>query len=128
MVMSCPLVSVLDHVECGTMAPVKKPKRTRLRTCLKEWREYRGLTQEQVAEFAQMSRENYGKIEGGKLPYSQDLLELCAPRLGCAIADLISAPPPIDTSRLELMNLYESADPEGRETLIRVAKTLLKSR
>ena len=52
------------------MPPVKKPPRNRHSTYIKAWREYRGLTQERVAERLNMSRENYGRIENGKVPYA----------------------------------------------------------
>lgn len=75
------------------MAPVPKPKRARQRHFIKEWRKHAGLTQERAAERVFMSRENYGKIENGKVPYDQDFLELAAQAFNCTAADLLMRDP-----------------------------------
>ncbi len=75
------------------MAPVKKPKRALKRTFLKEWREYRQLTQEQAAERLNISRALLSKIENAKSPYSQGFLEAAAEAYVCEVADLIMRDP-----------------------------------
>lgn len=75
------------------MAPVPKPRRNLGRTFLKEWREYRGLTQEQAAERLNISRTLLSKIENAKSPYSQGLLEAAAEAYRCEPADLIMRDP-----------------------------------
>ena len=75
------------------MPPVKKPTRQRRKHFLAEWRTYRGLTQEQVAERIGMSASNYGRIEGGSVPYNQDFLEEAAYALMCEPWDLLNRDP-----------------------------------
>lgn len=75
------------------MAPVPKPKRERQRHFIAQWRKHLGLTQDQVAERIDMSRENYSKIERGLVPYNQDFLEAVADALGRSPADLIMRDP-----------------------------------
>jgi transcriptional regulator with XRE-family HTH domain len=75
------------------MAPVAKPRRKLGRTFLKEWREYRQLTQEQAAERLNISRTLLSKIENSKSPYTQGLLEAAAEAYRCDAADLIMRDP-----------------------------------
>lgn len=64
---------------------------------IKSWREYRGLTQEQVADRMDISPQQVSRIETGKRPYTQATLEGFAHAFGCDIADLFY-PPPTDKS------------------------------
>lgn len=75
------------------MAPVAKPRRTLSRTFLREWREYRGLTQEQAAERLNVSRTLLSKIENAKSPYVQGFMEAAAEAYMCDVADLIMRDP-----------------------------------
>jgi transcriptional regulator with XRE-family HTH domain len=75
------------------MAPVTKPKRTLSRTYLRDWREYRQLTQEQAAERLNISRTLLSKIENAKSPYTQGFMEAAAEAYRCEVADLIMRDP-----------------------------------
>jgi transcriptional regulator with XRE-family HTH domain len=75
------------------MAAFPKPHRQRHRHFIKEWRRYRGLTQEQLAERLDMSRPNFSRIERGLTPYNQDVLEMMAEALRCEPADLLMRDP-----------------------------------
>ena len=75
------------------MAPVSKPRRTLTRTFLKEWREHRGLTQEQAAERLNISRTLLSKIENAKSPYTQGFMEAAAEAYHAEVADLIMRDP-----------------------------------
>lgn len=75
------------------MAPVPKPKRVLSRTHLREWREYRGLTQEQAAERLNVSRTLLSKIENAKSPYTQGFMEAAAEAYQCEVPDLIMRDP-----------------------------------
>lgn len=69
------------------------------RLFLKEWREFRQLTQEQLADRIGISRVMVSKIERGLNPYHQAFLEAAAHALMCEPADLLvrdpSKPDPI---------------------------------
>jgi transcriptional regulator with XRE-family HTH domain len=85
--------------------------RTRLRplyqrTFIKPWREYHEMSQEELAEKVgeyllenDISEKGYtyasiGRIENGRMPYSQPVLEGIAKALGVSVATLITTPPP----------------------------------
>ena len=75
------------------MAPVSKPKRKLRRTFLKEWRDYRMLTQEQAAERLNVSRSLLSKIENAQSPYTQGFIEAAAEAYGCDVPDLLMRDP-----------------------------------
>jgi transcriptional regulator with XRE-family HTH domain len=57
------------------------------------WRRFRGdMTQEQLAERLDTSRNSINRIENGEQPYSQDSLEAIAFELQCAPSDLLRPP------------------------------------
>lgn len=85
------------------MPPIKKPQRKRLRHFIKEWREYRGLTQEQVADRIGVSATTFGRIEGSKVPYNQDFLEEAAYALQCEPGDLLHVNPTKEGDVVDLM-------------------------
>lgn len=60
---------------------------------IKAWRNFRNLTQEQLAERLEIDRTTVSKIENGKQEYSQHFLEACAHALMCEPADLIMRDP-----------------------------------
>ena len=60
---------------------------------IREWRKYRGLTQEQLAGRLEVDRTTISKIESGKQEYSQGFLEATAYALRCEPADLIMRDP-----------------------------------
>ena len=60
---------------------------------IKEWRAYRGLTQEQVADRVGTSKVSISRIESGDQPYSEESLHAIAEALSCSVADLVSRDP-----------------------------------
>lgn len=63
------------------------------RNFIREWRDHRGLTLEQLAERIDRSVGQVHKIETGKNAYTADTLAAIAGALGCTQADLLSRPP-----------------------------------
>lgn len=61
---------------------------------LREWRRYRGFSQDKLAELVDTSKGYLSQIERGERPYSQKWLEQLAVALGIKPEDLISNPPP----------------------------------
>lgn len=76
------------------------------RTFIKQWREYRKKSQEELAEEVaeyllenEISEKGYtyasiGRMENGRIPYSQPILEGIAKALGVSVATLITTPAP----------------------------------
>lgn len=102
------------------MAPVSKPRRTLTRTFLREWREYRQLTQEQAAERLNVSRTLLSKIENAKSPYVQGFMEAAAEAYRADVADLIMRDP-----RSPVWSIYDTlkalpkADQEQVELIVK---------
>lgn len=67
--------------------------RFRRPTYIRAWREHRGFTQERLAERVSLTAATLSRVENGKLPYSQPMLEALAEALGCEPADLLARPP-----------------------------------
>lgn len=101
------------------MPPVKKPTRQRRRHFIKEWREYRHLTQEQVADRVGIAATTWGRIENGKSPYNQDFLEEAAYALQCEPWDLINRDPTKEGEVYDLMRHLNENQKREAETFIR---------
>ncbi len=89
----------------------------RLRWFLREWRAYRGLTQEALGAMVGRTKGQISSLESGRTPYHQTILEALAVALRCTPADLISRKPddPDDPSRI-----FQDIPPEQRERALRV--------
>lgn len=103
-------------------------QRPKLRkTFLKEWREYRGLTQEQAADRLEMDRSNLSRVERGQVPYSQGLLEAASIAYACEPWDLLHVDPNKEGDVIDLTRLLKDAPPEKRAEIIGYARGTLKS-
>lgn len=60
---------------------------------LREWRLHRDLTQEELAERADMSPSHLANVETGRKRYNEDILESLAKALGCEVWELIGRNP-----------------------------------
>ncbi|KQZ00871.1 hypothetical protein ASD45_08390 [Pseudolabrys sp. Root1462] len=102
----------------------KKPSARRRKTFIREWREFRDLTQDRLAERLEMSKAQLSRIETGLQPYSQDFLEACADALGTDPASLIMRNP---TDEDSIWTIWDQAKPGTRRQIIEIAKTLNKT-
>lgn len=94
------------------MPPVKKPRPKLGTTFLKEWREYRNLSQEVASDRLGISRPNLSKIENGSVPYSQPILEAAAFAYRCEVSDLLSVNPFKEGAVIDILELLKNRDPE----------------
>jgi transcriptional regulator with XRE-family HTH domain len=60
---------------------------------MREWRQSADLKLPQMAKLVGKSISTLSKIENGKLPYGQEVLEGYAAAIGCSPADLLSRKP-----------------------------------
>lgn len=104
------------------MPAVRKPKPRYRRTYLKEWREFRGLTQEQAAERVDMDRSNLSRVERAEVPYSQALLEAAALAYNCEPWDLLHVNPKKQGEVVDLTALLKEASPEVRAEILGFAR------
>jgi transcriptional regulator with XRE-family HTH domain len=78
------------------MPRVGNPENRR-RHFVREWRKFRGLTQEKLAEKLDTTKANISRIENLHQGYTQDFLEACAEVLKVDPAALLSENPLGDT-------------------------------
>ena len=69
------------------------PQGTRRPTFIKQWRAYRGLTQQVMADRLGTTKQSVSRIEAGQQTYTQESLEGIADILRCTPADLLSRDP-----------------------------------
>jgi transcriptional regulator with XRE-family HTH domain len=92
------------------------------RIFLKEWRTYRGLTQEQLAERVGWGVSNVSQLETGRQGYSQDGLERLADALRCDPGHLLSVDP---TKNDAIWSIWEIAKPGDRQKIVDIARTII---
>ena len=71
---------------------IGNPARRR-RHFIRQWREFRGFTQEQLADSLKTTKTSISRIEDLKQGYTQDFLEACADALGTHPGALLTRPP-----------------------------------
>ena len=92
---------------------------------LKEWRVFRNLTVEELAEAANLSTGNVSAIENHTQGYSAESLEALAQALKIDKATLLSIDPHTAGT---IWSLWNQASPIEREQLTIIAKTLIRPR
>lgn len=77
--------------------PRKPPKsRRNVRHYLKEWRQYRGLTQDTLAERVNRSRGLISQIEAGHTELTEEMIYGLSEALACAPWDLLRVNPLVE--------------------------------
>jgi transcriptional regulator with XRE-family HTH domain len=90
------------------------------KTYIREWREHRGLSLRRLADRIELSDEDgdalsyvsLNRIELGKQPYSQPILEALAHALDVTVVDLLSVDPTKEGQVVDLMSLLKDRDPD----------------
>lgn len=95
----------------------------RQRTFIKEWREFRGLSQEALGEKTDMTGGNLSLIERGLQNYTQETLEKFAQALQCEPADLLIRDP---NDPEGIWSVWDQAGPGERRMIVNLAKTVVK--
>jgi transcriptional regulator with XRE-family HTH domain len=91
---------------------------------LKQWRKYRGYTQDRLAEMTGLSKPFISQLERGERGYTQDTLELFAEALQCDIADLLVRDP---TDPDGIWSIWDQLRPVERSQVVEIAKTLKRT-
>lgn len=90
---------------------------------IQEWRLYRHLTQEQVADRIEATKATVSRIERGLVKYKQETLEAFALALGCEPADLLRPPPPSASPSVNELATYVLAlDKAKQQRAIQILK------
>lgn len=82
---------------------------------LRQWRKFRGYTLEQAAERIGMTHQNLGKIERGKVPYNEPLLDILAEIYRTDRGSLIMRDPNVKDA---LWSIYDQLAAPERERLV----------
>lgn len=90
---------------------------------IREWRKFRGLTQEQLAERMGIARSYVSHVEKGNRRYDQLFLEAAADALLCQPADLIMRDP---TQPGSIWSIWDQIPPTEREQAAKVLQTFTK--
>lgn len=88
---------------------------------IREWRKYRNLTLERLAERIDVTHGALSQLERGETNYTQPMLEALADALQCTPGDLVTRPP---THEPGLWAIWENASPIEREQITRVVAAL----
>lgn len=94
----------------------------RRRHFIREWRKYRELSQEVLAERAGMTANNLSQLENYKQSYSAEGLERLAEALHCEPAQLLMVDPSKDDA---IWSIWERAKPAERQQIVTIAKALV---
>jgi transcriptional regulator with XRE-family HTH domain len=109
------------------MPPVKRPPRTRRRTYLREWRDYRRFSQAQVGKMVGWDHSTIQRLESGQTPYDQDHLEVLAPVYGCEPMDLVTRDPNAPGEANALARQIAAAPASVQRQIKAVIAAMLKS-
>jgi transcriptional regulator with XRE-family HTH domain len=120
----------MAHRTNGVMSkPPRKgsnfPARTRFRpTFIRQWRDHRGLNQEQLADRLGMTQSHLSMLENGKRGYTQETLEAIADALQTDAASLLMRNPQDGDA---IWSIWEQAKPGERRMIVDIAKTVTKT-
>ena len=90
---------------------------------IREWRKFRGLTLERLADRLETSAGNLSRIEKGQQPYTQDFLEAIAEALSTDPASLIMRDP---SDREAIWSLWDRAKPGQRKQIEAIFDAILR--
>ncbi len=102
-----------------------RPARPRYRpTFIRQWRTYRGLTLEQLAERLDMTASNLSMLERGQRGYAQETLERLADALQTDAASLLMRNP---ESAEAIWSIWDQASEGEKRQLVEIAEALKRA-
>jgi transcriptional regulator with XRE-family HTH domain len=106
------------------VTPRKQPLR---RTFLRQWREYRNLSQAAAADRIGVDRSLLSKIETGNSPYNQPFLEAAAIAYMCEPVDLLVRNPKDKSAIWTLIESVKATSPATQKQIQAIVETLIKT-
>jgi transcriptional regulator with XRE-family HTH domain len=100
------------------------PKPVRRRHFIKEWRKFKQLTQEQLAERIGVTPGAISQLELGRVSYTQNMLEAIAVEFGVKPGDLLNVDP---TREAAMWSIWETLDVPARNQIADIAKTFQRT-
>ncbi len=96
---------------------------------LKEWREHRGLTQEQASEASGVSQSVLTRLESNKREYKERHLEALAKAYRCTTAELLGTDPTASSGEvISMMDRMLKIPPHKREQALRILDTFTEDK
>lgn len=110
-------------------------KRTLGKHYIRQWREFRSLSLERLAARMEvepggeqlLSAMSLSRIERGKQPYSEDLLNALGDALNCEPWELISVNPQADGQVIDLLRFIHDLDRRKADKALTILKAALAS-
>lgn len=102
---------------------------------IKQWRELRGLSLERLANRMEVepgaaqliSAMSLSRIERGKQPYSEELLNALSDALDCEPYELLSVNPMVDGQVIDLLRFIRGLDPKSAPKALSILEAALAS-
>lgn len=98
-------------------------QKQRARNFIKEWREFRGLTQEQLAERLDCSPASISRLERGKQALTDDVKTVVAKALDIEPSSIDMRNP----AESEIWTLWDRATPAKKRQIVELAQIVLKT-
>jgi transcriptional regulator with XRE-family HTH domain len=111
---------------CIKMAKRFRHGRSRGSHFLRQWREYRDLSEDQVATAMGISKASVSRVETGETPYTQDFIEAYALAVDCTAADLITRPPDDPDGLWSVWEKLRRSSAQDRARAARVLKAFFE--
>lgn len=109
----------------GTRRTVRQQQQ-RPRHFIRQWRKFRHLTQQQLADRIGSSVSSISQLENGQQGYSQAILEALAVALACEPWDLLNVDPNMEGDVIDLTRMLKDAKPEVQAEAIGYVRGLLR--
>lgn len=93
-------------------------------TYIRQWRKFRHLTQEQLADRVGVTQATIANVERGKRAYTQSLLEALADALMCGPADLLMRDPAQPDA---IWSIWDQIPVQDRPQAMRVLRSFKKN-
>jgi transcriptional regulator with XRE-family HTH domain len=114
----CDTVSMANTV---VPLPKSQPKRHYIR----EWRKYRHLTQDRLAERIGKTHGAISQVERGITDYTQEMLEALADALNCEPGDLLLRDPTVEDALADLRAMLRHVSRLEQQRAVRIMRELL---
>lgn len=96
------------------------PKPQRRPHFIKQWRKYKGLTQDQLAERIGVTGGTISQLETGRINYTQSIIERLAEEFRCSPGDILNVDPTVDRA---MWSIWENLDTPARNQVAEIAST-----
>ena len=95
------------------------------KTFIRQWRTYRRLTLERLADRLDMTASHLSMLERGQRGYTQETLEAIAAALSTDVASLLVRDP---LGPDPIWSIWDQAKPAEKRQIIEIAQALLRTR